>query len=221
MMMFYKDFSELSQQKFDGMIVTGAPVETMDYEAVGYWNEIVQIFDWARTHVMSTLYLCWAAMAGLYHFYGVPKHAVARKMFGVYAQKVLMPLLPIFRGFDDTFFMPQSRHTELWRSDLLQHPELQMIAESSVSGVGMVMARDGREFFITGHLEYSPTTLDAEYKRDLGVRNDVDMPQNYYTHDDCNAAPIVRWRAHAHLFYSNWINYYVYQATPYNVNDIK
>ena len=221
MMMFYKDFAELSQQKFDGMIVTGAPVETMDYEAVGYWNEIVQIFDWARTHVTSTLYLCWAAMAGLYHFYGIPKHALARKMFGVYAQKVLMPLLPIFRGFDDTFFMPQSRHTELWRSDLLQHPELQMIAESSVSGVGMVMARDGREFFITGHLEYSPTTLDAEYKRDLGVRNDVDMPQNYYTHDDCNAAPMVRWRAHAHLFYSNWINYYVYQATPYNVNDIK
>ena len=179
MMMFYRDFESMRNEKFDGMIVTGAPVETMDYEEVTYWDEIVDIFDWARTHVTSTLYICWAAQAGLYHYYGVPKYPLPKKMFGIFEQHTLQPKMPIFRGFDDLFMMPHSRHTEVRKEDILAHPELQLIAESEDSGVSIVMGREGREFFITGHLEYAPNTLDNEYKRDFGVRDDVEMPLNY------------------------------------------
>ena len=221
MMMFYKDFCELSKQKFDGMIITGAPIETMDYEDVEYWSEIQNIFNWARTHVTSTMYLCWGAMAGLYHFYGIPKYPLKKKMFGIYRQYTLAPTLPIFRGFDDSFTMPQSRHTEVRREDIEAHPELEIIAESPESGVSIVMARGGREFFITGHLEYAPDTLDREYRRDRDTRDDVEQPVNYYKNDNPAEAPIVSWRAHANLFYNNWINYYVYQTTPYNIEDIK
>lgn len=221
MMMFYKDFEVLRDQKFDGMIVTGAPVETFDYEDVTYWDEVTQIFAWARNHVTSTLYICWAAQAGLYYHYGVPKYPLKRKMFGVFKQTPLDPLLPIFRGFDDYFYMPHSRHTELRRDDIISKPELTLIAESAESGVSMVMARGGREFFITGHLEYSPDTLDKEYRRDLGVRDDVDMPVNYYKDDNPANKPVVRWRAHANLLFSNWINYYVYQETPYDISQIE
>lgn len=221
MMMFYKDFNELSKQKFDGMIITGAPIETMDYEDVEYWSEIQDIFNWARTHVTSTMYLCWGAMAGLYHFYGIPKYLLKKKMFGIYRQHTLAPTLPIFRGFDDSFTMPQSRHTEVRREDIEAHPELEIIAESSESGVSIVMARGGREFFITGHLEYAPDTLDREYRRDRDTRDDVEQPVNYYKNDNPAEAPMVSWRAHANLFYNNWINYYVYQTTPYNIEDIK
>ena len=221
MMMFYKSFEELSSQKFDGMIITGAPIENMDYEAVEYWEEIQAIFNWSRTHVTSTMFLCWGAMAGLYHFYGIPKYPLPKKMFGIFQQQTLNPALPIFRGFDDTFFMPQSRHTEVRKEDILAHNELEIIAESPESGVSIVMARGGREFFITGHLEYAPDTLDREYKRDKGKRDDVDAPVNYYMHNNPAEPPIVTWRAHANLFYSNWINYYVYQETPYNIDEIK
>lgn len=221
MMMFYKDFCELSKQKFDGMIITGAPIETMDYEDVEYWSEIQDIFNWARTHVTSTMYLCWGAMAGLYHFYGIPKYSLKKKMFGIYRQHTLAPTLPIFRGFDDSFTMPQSRHTEVRREDIEAHPELEIIAESPESGVSIVMARGGREFFITGHLEYAPDTLDREYRRDRDTRDDVEQPVNYYKNDNPAEAPMVSWRAHANLFYNNWINYYVYQTTPYNIEDIK
>ena len=221
MMMFYKDFCELSKQKFDGMIITGAPIETMDYEDVEYWSEIQNIFNWARTHVTSTMYLCWGAMAGLYHFYGIPKYLLKKKMFGLYRQHTLAPTLPIFRGFDDSFTMPQSRHTEVRREDIEAHPELEIIAESPESGVSIVMARGGREFFITGHLEYAPDTLDREYRRDRDTRDDVEQPVNYYKNDNPAEAPMVSWRAHANLFYNNWINYYVYQTTPYNIEDIK
>lgn len=221
MMMFYKDFNELSKQKFDGMIITGAPIETMDYEDVEYWSEIQDIFNWARTHVTSTMYLCWGAMAGLYHFYGIPKYLLKKKMFGIYRQHTLAPTLPIFRGFDDSFTMPQSRHTEVRREDIEAHPELEIIAESPESGVSIVMARGGREFFITGHLEYAPDTLDREYRRDRDTRDDVEQPVNYYKNDNPAEAPMVSWRAHANLFYNNWINYYVYQTTPYNIEDIK
>lgn len=220
MMMFYKDFCELSKQKFDGMIITGAPIETMDYEDVEYWSEIQDIFNWARTHVTSTMYLCWGAMAGLYHFYGIPKYPL-KKMFGIYRQHTLAPTLPIFRGFDDSFTMPQSRHTEVRREDIEAHPELEIIAESPESGISIVMARGGREFFITGHLEYAPDTLDREYRRDRDTRDDVEQPVNYYKNDNPAEAPMVSWRAHANLFYNNWINYYVYQTTPYNIEDIK
>ena len=221
MMMFYKSFEELSSQKFDGMIITGAPIENMDYEAVEYWEEIQAIFNWSRTHVTSTMFLCWGAMAGLYHFYGIPKYPLPKKMFGIFQQQTLNPALPIFRGFDDTFFMPQSRHTEVRKEDILAHKELEIIAESPESGVSIVMARGGREFFITGHLEYAPDTLDREYKRDKGKRDDVDVPVNYYINNNPAKPPIVTWRAHANLFYSNWINYYVYQETPYNIDEIK
>ena len=221
MMMFYRDFEELRKQKFDGMIITGAPVEQMEYEQVKYWDEITEIFQWARNHVTSTLYICWAAQAGLYYYYGVPKHQLDRKMFGIYEQDILFPRLPIFRGFDDKFMMPQSRHSEIRRADIEKHDELMLIAESPQSGVSIVMARGGREFFITGHLEYAPNTLDNEYKRDRDIRSDVSVPYNYYRNDDPAQGPKVTWRAHANLFYSNWINYYVYQATPYDINMIE
>ena len=221
MMMFYRDFAEMRNEKFDGMIITGAPVETMAYEEVRYWPEMVDIFNWARNHVTSTLFICWAAQAGLYHYYGVPKYPLAKKMFGIFPQHTLDNQLPIFRGFDDTFMMPHSRHTEVRRSDIEQHPELTLIAESSQSGVSIVMARGGREFFITGHLEYAPNTLDTEYRRDRGVRDDVDLPSHYYHNDDPTQPPLVTWRAHANLFYNNWVNYYVYQETPYDINKIE
>ena len=221
MMMFYKSFEELSSQKFDGMIITGAPIENMDYEAVEYWEEIQTIFNWSRTHVTSTMFLCWGAMAGLYHFYGIPKYPLPKKMFGIFQQQTLNPALPIFRGFDDTVFMPQSRHTEVRKEDILAHKELEIIAESPESGVSIVMARGGREFFITGHLEYAPDTLDREYKRDKGKRDDVDVPVNYYMNNNPTKQNNVNWHENPNLFYSNWINYYVYQETPYNIDEIK
>ena len=221
MMMFYRDFAQMRKEKFDGMIITGAPVEQLDFEDVKYWDEMREIFSWARTHVYSTLYICWAAQAGLYYHYGIPKYPLEKKMFGIFPQYTLQPQLPIFRGFDDVFQMPHSRHTELHREDILAHPELSLIAESPDSGVSMVMARGGREFFITGHLEYAPNTLDNEYKRDKGIRDDVEMPKHYYRNDDVEQGPVVTWRAHANLLYNNWINYYVYQETPYDINQIR
>ena len=222
MRMFYIPFERLRDKRFDGMIITGAPVEQMEYEDVSYWDEISEIFTWAKTHVTSTLYICWAAQAGLYHHYGVPKHNLDRKMFGIFKHHITTEtFLPIFRGFDDMFRMPHSRHTEVRRQDIVKHKELSIIAESYESGVGIVMAREGREFFITGHMEYNPDTLDKEYKRDMGKRDDVDMPQNYYRNDNPDDGPQVRWRAHANLLFQNWINYYVYQATPYDISLIK
>ena len=220
MMMFYRSFEEMRNEKFDGMIITGAPVEQLEFEDVGYWEEMKEIFAWARTHVTSTLYICWAAQAGLFYHYGVPKYPLPRKMFGIFPQYTLDPQLPIFRGFDDVFQMPHSRHTEVHREDILANPNLQLIAESPDSGVSIVMARGGREFFITGHLEYAPDTLDKEYRRDKDVRKDVDVPRHYYLNDDPSQPPLVTWRAHANLLYSNWINYYVYQETPYDINAI-
>jgi homoserine O-succinyltransferase len=178
MMAFYTDFEEMRSQKYDGMIVTGAPVEQMDFEEVTYWDELTSIFDWARTHVTSTLYICWAAQAGLYHFYGIPKYPLEKKMFGIFEHVKLEPLHPIFRGFDDVFYVPHSRHTEVHRDDILARPELQLIADSPDSGVSIVMARGGREVFVTGHLEYSPMTLDTEYRRDRDLRDDVELPRN-------------------------------------------
>ena len=221
MMMFYRSFEEMRNEKYDGMIITGAPVEQLELEDVGYCEEMKDIFACARTHVTSTLYICWAAQAGLYYHYGIPKYPLPQKMFGIFPQHTLDPQLPIFRGFDDVFQMPHSRNTELHREDILANPELQLIAESPDSGVSIVMARNGREFFITGHLEYAPDTLDKEYRRDKDIRKDVDVPRNYYRFNDPSQPPLVTWRAHANLLYSNWINYYVYQETPYDINQIK
>jgi homoserine O-succinyltransferase len=221
MMMFYKDFDILKKMKFDGMIITGAPVELLDYEEVSYWEEMKEIFEWAKTNVTSTLYICWAAQAGLYYHYGIPKYPLEKKMFGVFKQKTVDAQLPIFRGFDDLFAMPHSRHAEFRRCDIERDPRLQIIAESEDSGVSIVMARNGREFFISGHLEYAPNTLDNEYRRDKDVRSDVEIPRNYYLDDNPDNPPLVTWRAHANLLYNNWINYYVYQETPYNIDDIR
>lgn len=221
MIMFYKDFDELAGMKFDGMIVTGAPVEHLAFEDVTYWPELTQIFTWARSHVTSTMYICWAAQAGLYFHYGIDKHLLEKKMFGVFRQYMTDPLLPIFRGFDDYFYMPHSRHTEVRKEDITACKELKIIAESPVSGVSMAMARGGRELYIMGHLEYARDTLDKEYRRDLGKRDDVDMPLNYYANDDPDNKPIVRWRAHANLLFNNWVNYYVYQETPYDIDSIR
>ena len=221
MMMFYRDFEKMRDEKFDGMIITGAPVEQLDFEDVNYWNEITGIFAWARNHVTSTIYICWAAQAGLYYHYGIPKYQLSKKMFGVFRQHTLCPHLPIFRGFDDVFYMPHSRHTEVHKEDILANPELTLIAESPENGVSMVMARGGREFFITGHMEYASNTLDIEYKRDKGIRDDVDMPVNYYRDNNPANEPLVTWRAHANLLYHNWINYYIYQETPYDISQIQ
>lgn len=221
MMMFYRDFEKMRHEKFDGMIITGAPVETLDFEEVSYWNEIKEIFEWAKTHVTSTLYICWAAQAGLYYHYGIPKYPLEKKMFGIFPQRLLDARLPIFRGFDDVFMMPHSRHTEIHREDILKNPQLSLITESPESGVGIVIARNGREFFITGHMEYAPDTLANEYRRDKDIRTDVDLPRNYFLNDNPANSPVVSWRAHANLFYNNWINYYVYQETPYDISKIK
>ncbi|WP_346693951.1 homoserine O-acetyltransferase MetA [Coprobacter fastidiosus] len=221
MMTFYKDFSTLRNENYDGMIITGAPVEQMPFEEVDYWKEVSEIFDWARTHVTSTLYICWAAQAGLYHFYGVPKYPLSQKMFGIFKHKVYDLQNPIFRGFDDEFYVPHSRHTEVRKSDIEKVPELTLLSESEESGVYMVMARGGREFFITGHSEYSPYTLDTEYRRDLDKGLPIEMPLNYYRNNDPKEGPLVRWRGHANLLFSNWLNYFVYQQTPYDIREIK
>ena len=221
MMMFYKDFDVLAKEKFDGMIITGAPIEHLEFEEVEYWEEISKIFAWADTHVTSTMYICWAAQAGLFYHYGIPKYHLSKKMFGIFKQYTLQPQIPLFRGFDDNFSMPHSRHTEVRREDIDKHKELEIVAESPESGVSIVMARGGRQIFVTGHMEYSPYTLDSEYQRDLGKRDDVEMPKNYYKDNDPHQAPLVTWRAHANLMFSNWINYYIYQETPYNIEDIE
>ncbi|MBO4662654.1 MAG: homoserine O-succinyltransferase [Bacteroidaceae bacterium] len=217
---FYRDFEVMKSEKFDGFIITGAPLEHLEFEDVSYWDEIMEIFDWSRTHVTSTLYICWAAQAGLYHHYGIPKYQLSEKMFGIFPQKPLDMRLPIFRGFDDKFNMPHSRHTEIRRADIEAVPELKVIAESPLSGVSMVMARGGREIFVTGHSEYSPLTLDTEYKRDLDKGLPIHMPYNYYIDDDMEKGVKVTWRAHGNLLFQNWLNYYVYQETPYDIENI-
>lgn len=221
MQAFYRDFDEMKKLKYDGLIVTGAPLEQMEYNEVKYWDELTEVFNWAHRNVTSTMFICWAAQAGLYHFYGVPKHATDKKVFGVFEHHVLEPMLPIFRGFDDTFYVPHSRHSEVRREDIEKVEGLNIVSESEDAGVHMVIARGGREIFITGHSEYSPYTLDQEYKRDLGKGLPIDMPKNYYRDDDPEKGPFVRWRAHANLLFSNWLNYYVYQETPYNIDEIK
>lgn len=217
---FYKDFEELKDGYYDGMIITGAPVEQMPFENVSYWKEITGIFDWARQHVTSTLYICWAAQAGLYHFYNVPKYDLPHKMFGIFPHRLLNPYLNIFRGFDDVFYVPHSRHTEIRREDILKVRELTLLSESDESGVYMAMSRGGREFYITGHSEYAPNTLNDEYVRDQNKGLPIDMPRHYYRNDNPECGPVVRWRAHANLLFSNWLNYYVRRFAPSCPEDI-
>ena len=202
---FYHTLEELSKEKIDGLIITGAPVEGMPFEEVDYWAELQEIFNWARENVRSTLYICWSAQAGLYHFYDIPKYPLSKKMFGIFPTIPLKPELPLFRGFDDVFRMPQSRHTEIRREDIERVDDLEIIAESKESGVSIVRSRNRYEFFITGHLEYAPETLDREYHRDLGKRDDVEIPKHYYREDDPMKGPLVTWRAHANLLFMNWV----------------
>lgn len=221
MQAFYKDFNTIKKQKYDGLIITGAPVEKLPFEDVKYWPELKGIFDWARENVTSSLFICWGAQAALYHYYGVPKYLLDEKMFGVFEHNKLEPLNPIFRGFDDVFFVPHSRHTEIRREDILKVPELKLLSESKESGVYMVSGRNGKELFLTGHSEYSPETLDIEYKRDLAKNLPIKIPVNYYQDNDPDKKPLVRWRSQANMLFVNWLNYYVYQRTPFNIDLIE
>ena len=219
--MFYKEFDEIKDDFYDGMIITGAPVELLDFEEVYYWDEISSIFDWARTHVTSTLYICWAAQAAMYHFYGVKKELLSEKMFGVFKHIVHDKRFPLFRGFDDEFYIPHSRHTTVMRDDILKHDGLTILSESDESGVGIVASRGGREFYMTGHSEYAPCTLHNEYARDVEKGMDIKKPYNYYKNNNPDNPPLVLWSGHGNLLFNNWLNYFVYQETPYDKTKIK
>jgi homoserine O-succinyltransferase len=221
MMTFYKDFDEIKKKNYDGMIITGAPVEQIDFEQVTYWDELTGIFDWIRNHVTSTLYICWSSQAALYHFYGIPKYPLEKKQFGVFSHTLQDKTFPLFRGFDDEFCVPHSRHTEIRREDIEKVPGLTILSQSEASGIYVVMARGGREFFITGHSEYAPETLHNEYIRDLNKGLPIEMPENYYKDDNPDKGIVVRWRAHANLLFTNWLNYFVYQETPFDPNEIE
>ncbi len=217
---FYEDFENIKHMKFDGMIVTGAPVEHLNFEEVDYWEEMKEVLDWSRKNVTSSMFICWAAQAALNHFFNIPKYLLDQKMFGVFEHEITDPQLPIFRGFDDTYFAPHSRHTEIREADILKVPELTILAKSDIAGVNMLMSGNGRQLFITGHSEYSPLTLDQEYRRDKSKGAPIEVPYNYYKNDDPSQKPVVRWRGAANLLFANWLNYYVYQETPYNIDDI-
>ncbi len=217
---FYKSFNDIKYNKFDGMIITGAPIEHLEFEEVTYWKEIQEIMDWTEHHVTSTLFICWAAQAGLYHFFNIPKYPLPAKMFGVFEHKLHNTKLPLVRGFDDVFMAPHSRHTEIRREDIEKVPELEIVAESDVAGVHILLAENGKKIFVTGHSEYDPFTLKTEYERDIKKGLDIKIPANYFSNDDPEKPPLVTWRSHANLFYSNWLNYYVYQITPYNIESI-
>lgn len=219
---FYTTFSEIKDNYFDGMIITGAPVEMLDFKEVNYWNELTKIFDWARTNVTSTFYICWGAQAALNHFYGIQKYPLDKKLFGVFNHTINDPSFPLFRGFDDEFYAPHSRHTMIKAEEINKNPELNILSQSDEAGVYIVSSRGGREFYVTGHSEYSPLTLHDEYVRDTTKGMDiVELPKNYYKDDNPQLQPIVKWRSHANLLYINWLNYFVYQATPFNPEEIK
>ena len=217
---FYRTFDEVEGQSFDGFIITGAPVETMPFEEVVYWKELTRIMEWADKNVFSTLYICWGAQAGLYHRYGIPKYELGEKRFGVYPHHVLENNIKILRGFDDLFFAPHSRHTEVRREDIERHEDLMILAESPEAGVHIVANRDLRHVYVMGHGEYDIDTLEREYKRDIDKGMLIDPPKNYYPNDDPTQGPLVTWRSHGNLLFANWLNYCVYQETPYELDRI-
>ncbi|MBR2008505.1 MAG: homoserine O-succinyltransferase [Peptococcaceae bacterium] len=216
---FYKDFEEIKNNQYDGMIVTGAPVEQLSFQEVNYWDELKLIFDFADKNVFSTLFICWGAQAALYHYYGIPKYPLPEKRFGVFEHEVMIKR-PIVRGFDDVFYAPHSRHTEFRAGDIAKVDELEIIAQSSEAGVYLVASKDGRRVFVSGHCEYDPLTLDAEYRRDVSQGKPISVPKNYYPNDDPSCTPVVRWRGHGNLLFSNWLNYYVYQETPLDLANL-
>ena len=218
---YYETFDKIKDQYFDGMIITGAPVEKLPFEEVDYWEELCQILEWSKTHVYSTLHLCWAAFAGLYYHYGVPKYVLDKKVFGVFEHSMTWSRpVKLFRGFDDIFYVPHSRYTEIRKEDILKHKELRILSESEECGIYAVSDLHGRQIFITGHSEYDRETLDREYKRDHGAGLDTALPVNYYTDNDPEKGPLLRWRSSATLMYTNWLNYYVYQETPFDIGAI-
>ena len=217
---FYKSFDELKDRKFDGMVITGAPVEQMPFEEVDYWDELCEIMEWSKTHVHSTFHICWSAQAGLYYHFGIQKHDLPKKLFGVYPHHADYKRSILLRGFDDTFYVPHSRHTTVCREDIEAVPELKILASSEQAGVYAVMSKEGHQIFITGHAEYDPLTLEAEHLRDKKLGKPISVPENYYPDDDDTKPPIVRWRGHANLLFSNWLNYFVYQTTPYDIMTI-
>ena len=214
---FYKDFDELKHRKFDGMVITGAPVEQLPFEEVDYWQELCQIMQWSKTNVHSTLHICWGAQAGLYYHYGIPKHDLDKKLFGVFPHQADYKRAILLRGFDDTFYAPHSRHTTVLRADIEKCPELRILASSQEAGVYAVMTKHGKQIFVMGHGEYDPDTLDREYRRDKALGLPISVPAHYYPDDDDTREPLVTWRGHANLLFSNWLNYFVYQTTPYDI----
>ena len=218
---FYKTFDDIKDKKFDGMIITGAPVEHMPFEEVEYWQELCEIMEWTKTHVHSTFHVCWGAQAGLYYHYGIQKQEVASKMFGVFPHRVEYKQSILFRGFDDMFMVPQSRHTTVLRSDIEKVEELRILASSDKTGVYAVSTKNGKQIFVTGHSEYDADTLKNEYLRDLSQGKPITIPENYFPEDDATLPPIVSWRGHAHLLFSNWLNYFVYQSTPYDIKKVE
>ena len=217
---FYKTFDDVKDDKYDGMIITGAPVEMMEFEEVDYWDELCEIMEWTKTHVHSTMHICWGAQAGLYYHYGIQKHIMPEKLFGVFAHQADHKKSMLLRGFDEEFFVPHSRHTTVYREDIEKVPELRVLASSDDVGVHIVSRNGGRQFFIMGHSEYDPLTLDAEYRRDVAAGLPIKPPVNYYRENDPEKGPVVRWRAHGSLLFINWLNYFVYQSTPYDLKSL-
>lgn len=217
---FYKVFDDIKDEYFDGMIITGAPVEKIEFEEVKYWDELCTIMEWSKTHVFSTFHICWGAQAALYYYFGIPKVKLENKLFGIFKHEADYKKSILLRGFDDTFYLPHSRYTTIRREDVEKVPELKVLASSPVAGVSIAMTKNGRQIFVTGHAEYDQYTLDKEYRRDLEAGKDIKCPVNYYPDDDMNKPPLVTWRAHGNLLYSNWLNYFVYQSTPYDLKDI-
>ena len=218
---FYKTFDEVKTEKFDGLVITGAPVEKMDFNDVDYWDELTEIMEWSKTHVWSTFHICWGAQAGLYYHYGIEKHDLPEKVFGVFRHKILKKHKKLFFGFENEFYAPHSRHTEVTKEDIEKHPELTVAAWSEDAGVYAVTTKKYRQIFVMGHSEYDDDTLDKEYKRDLEKRLNIKMPVNYYPNDDSSKKPVNKWRSHATLLFSNWLNYCVYQITPYDIDKVK
>ena len=218
---FYQHFEDVRNRKLDGMIITGAPVEHLEFKEVDYWDELVEIMDWSAHNVFSTLYLCWGAQAGLYHHYGIPKYPLKEKMSGVFPHSVSKKNVKLLRGFDDLFYVPHSRHTEIRKSDIQKVPDLEILSESQEAGVYIAASRDERKIFVTGHSEYDPSTLKSEYDRDISKGLKIRVPKNYYPDNNPNLQPMVKWRGHANLLFSNWLNYCVYQETPYDLNEIE
>ena len=221
MLAFYKTFDDIKDQNFDGMVITGAPVEQMEFEEVSYWDELCEIMEWSKTHVQSTFHICWGAQAGLYYHFGIKKYPLSEKLFGVFPHIVERKSSILFRGFDDVFMVPHSRHTTIKREDIEAESRLKLLSSSEKAGVYAVATEGGRQIFITGHSEYDPRTLEKEYLRDKNAGLPISVPENYYPDDDDTKAPRVSWRGHANLLFSNWLNYFVYQATPYDITQIK